>query len=294
MAESFERIEEPLETVDGIKLRTKSWKPKDKAKCTVTFVHGLGEHIDRYDHVFSNFADAGIVVNTFDQRGFGKSEGPKSHTPSLEHTLTDIDMIVSKADTTIPHFVYGHSLGGCLALHYSIKNQHKINGVMVTAPLIKIAFPPPPVKLFFGRLFSHVLPSVTVSNELNPSWISRDAKLNEDYMNDPLVRHDVSLRLASSTFDWGEQLLGLSSSLNIPLFIVHGDADKITSSEASKLFFEGVSSNDKTLRILEGFFHEVHNEPEKEEVINSLRDWILARANAEGSSSTSTSSTLPQ
>jgi len=243
----------------------------------MTFVHGYGEHIDRYSHVFPRFADAGIKVNSFDHRGHGKSEGVRGHSPSVEHSLHDISLIAARADPSLPHFLYGHSLGGGLALLYASRFPEKLSGVIATDPLIRLAMAVPYLKILGGRLASWLAPTHRVGNEINVHNLTRDPKVNEEYAKDPQIVHDITLKMGSICMDLGDLIFVGAPKITIPIYVAHGTADKVTSHEASKNFIEKVSSEDKTFKSLDGWYHEPHNEPEKDEFIQSILEWILKR-----------------
>jgi len=75
--------------------------------------------------------------------------------------------------------------------------------------------------------------------------------------------------------DLGDIIFEGCAKITKPVFVAHGTADKITSYEASKQFIEKVGSANKTLKSLEGWYHEPHNEPEKEEYIKMVLGWVL-------------------
>jgi len=180
-------------TGDGLQLHCISWTPEGPPIATLTFIHGYGEYIGRYSHVFPTFADAGIKVQSFDQRGHGKSEGLRGHSPSLKQSLLDISLIASKADPSIPHFLYGHSLGGGLALVYAIQHQETFAGILVSDPLIRLAVQVSYLKILAGRLAAKIVPTMKMYNEINVNDLTRDPKLNEEYRIDPQVVSDISV-----------------------------------------------------------------------------------------------------
>jgi len=262
-------------TSDGLQLHCINWTPEGPPIATLTFIHGYGEYIERYSHVFPSFAEAGIKVQSFDQRGHGKSEGVRGHSPSLEQSLADISLITAKADPALPHFLYGHSLGGGFTLVYASKYPDKFTGIIASDPLIRLALNVPYLKVLGGRLASKIVPTMRMHNEINVNDLTRDPKLNEEYGRDPQVIHDITVKMGSIVLDLGDAVFEGSSKITKPILIAHGTADKLTSYDASKEFIAKVSSTDKTFKSLEGWYHEPHNEPEKEEFIKMVLDWVL-------------------
>ncbi|KAJ3318784.1 hypothetical protein HDV06_007035 [Boothiomyces sp. JEL0866] len=276
-------VEDWVATPD-CKLYTRTWLP-DKPKATVIFVHGLGEHITRYDEMFGRFADNGIKVTAFDQRGFGQTvrlNGLHGHGDGIVTTFKDIKLISSKTRIEgLPHFIMGHSMGGGLTLGYALQNQKEFQGVIASAPLVDSGDKTKP-KVADRILLSfvpYILPSFVIPNILDLSTLSRDPNEVALYKKDPLVHPFISTGLCSDILTNGANLLKNAKKFNLPLLVAHGTNDGMTCPKASKRFVSLVSSNDKTYREYEGFYHELHNEPRKDReiVYDTYIKWITER-----------------
>ena len=130
---------------EGISLFACHW-PVDKPKAVISMVHGLGEHIGRYDHVARWFNQNQVAVVGHDHQGFGKSGGRRGHVSRLDSVLDDIDLALAEARNRypdVPQFLYGHSLGGNLILNYTLRRKPVLTGVIATGPWIRLAFPAP-------------------------------------------------------------------------------------------------------------------------------------------------------
>lgn len=261
---------------DGLTLYAQEWRPELAPKATVCLVHGLGEHSGRYAHLAAQLTMAGYALLAFDQRGHGRSEGPRGHTPSLETWLNDIDGLLAQAAVrypSCPRFLYGHSLGGAQALLYTLKRRPPLHGVIVTAPALRLAYTPPAWKVTLSKVLARLWPTFTMASGLEVQALSRDAAVVESYRRDRLV-HD---RISASAGYWllriGELGLQQAAELSIPLLLMHGSADRIVSCEASREFAartDGLC----TLRIWDGLYHEIHNEPQQEQVFALLVTWL--------------------
>ena len=265
-----------LKTFDGLSLFGQSWQPEDQPRAVVCLVHGMGEHSGRYVHVADRLTKAGYALFTFDIRGHGKSSGPRGHTPSYEALMKDIPSLLEVADKQfpqLPFFLYGHSLGGNLVLNYILRHQPQLKGVIVTDPWLRLAFEPPAFKVTLGKVMNKIWPSFSQSSGLDTKALSHDPHVVRAYENDPLVHDHISARMFIGIYQSGQWALEHASEFPLPLLLMQGGDDKIISVEAGREFTDKIKEN-CTLKIWDGLYHEIHNEPEKEEVFKYLIDWL--------------------
>ena len=267
-----------LTTSDGVRLLWQAWEPETSARATVCLVHGMGEHSGRYLHVANAFTDAGLSLHAFDLRGHGLSQGPRGHTPSLEQWLDDIDLLLSRAPLELPKFIYGHSLGGLLVLSYGLDRSPGLAGVISTGPALRISAEVPPLKALLGKMMASILPTFSQPSGLIAADLSRDETVVQAYVDDPLVHDRVSSRLFVTMMGAGEASLERATDFQLPVLLIHAEADRLTDHTATEEFYAAVGSSDKTLRIWPGLFHEVHNEPEKTQVLEEMIEWISSRS----------------
>jgi alpha-beta hydrolase superfamily lysophospholipase len=263
-------------SADGLEMFAQSWEPDETPRAVVCLVHGLGEHSGRYAHVGKAFVEAGFVLTGFDIRGHGKSGGPRGHTPSYDALMDDIDLfihLVAGRYPGLPRFLYGHSLGGNFVINFALRCRPELVGVIATGPWLKLAFQPASSKVMLGKIMNNILPGFSQSSGLDTRALSHDPEVVNAYENDPLVHDKISARLFLNVFESGLWALDHAAEIPLPLLLMHGGADRITSLEASRQF--AASAGDKvTLRIWDGLYHEIHNEPEQGEVFTVMIDWM--------------------
>lgn len=277
---------------------TKRWTPSTEPKAHVVFVHGFVEYIERYDYFFEQFANRGVSVFSYDQRGFGRT-GQKTDTFGVTDTvkqLADMEFFLAKEEqrlkgSGVPIFLFGHSMGGGEVLTYScLKDDHRptlasLSGVVASAPLIS-QIPSKKASsalLFVGGLIGKVLPSLQMKLAALDGGLTHDEELNAKYKEDPLCAPIGTYRGVSNMLNYGQALLDKNYATfpaKLPLLVYHGDEDPITYHEASKEFVEKVKADDKEFKSYKGYFHELHNEPGemKERIIEDVTAWILKRA----------------
>ena len=265
-----------FKTFDGLQLFAQSWQPETKSRAVICLVHGMGEHSGRYIHVAEQLTQAGYVLFAFDLRGHGQSPGPRGHTPSYEALMQDISSLIEAANKQfpqLPFFLYGHSLGGNLILNYILRHQTQFKGVIATDPWFRLAFEPPAFKIILCKIMNKIWPSFSQSSGLDTNALSHDPKVVHAYENDPLVHNYISARMFIGIYQAGQWALEHASEFSLPLLLMHGGADKITSVKASSKFANKITKN-CTLKIWDGLYHEIHNEPEKQEVLAFLINWL--------------------
>jgi alpha-beta hydrolase superfamily lysophospholipase len=268
-------IEWTWKSRDGLELAARGWTP-EKTKAIVCLVHGHGEHIGRYRHVGEALAKAGYMLLAFDLRGHGLSGGQRGHAPSYESLMDDISDLLTEARKRypgLPMFLYGHSMGGNQVINYTLRHPEDLKGVIATGPWLRLAFEPTAVKLTLAKVMNSIAPSFSQPSGIEQAALSRDPEIVSAYAADPLVHDKVSARLFTVLHANGLWALEHAADLKIPLLLMHGSADRLTSLVASKEFAAAAGSK-ITLRIWDGFYHEVHNEPEKAEVIKAMIDWL--------------------
>ncbi|NLE46203.1 MAG: alpha/beta hydrolase [Chloroflexi bacterium] len=263
------------QTHDGLRIFAREWRPDDdNVRAVVVLVHGLGEHTGRYAHVAATLCDAGYVLLGADIRGHGRSAGERGHSPTYDDLLDDLGLLLEQAGARfpgLPRFLYGHSLGGGIVLNYALDRSVDLAGVIATAPLLAIAYEPPRLKLVGGRVLRRVAPRFSMGSEIDPKALSRDPNLV--YRDDPLVHDRLSAALGIDMLENGLRALERASDFSLPLLLMHGGADTITSVQATCRFAE-LAGDVCSLQILDGLLHEVHNEPEKDEVLALMVAWL--------------------
>ena len=260
---------------DGIKLFIRDYSLQNSNK-VILLIHGLGEHSGRYLNLIQDFNDKNISVFTIDIRGHGKSEGKRGHSPLYQQLISDIQYFiqhVTNKTSNQQYFLYGHSMGGNLAINYSLQKDEKINGIIATSPCIKPAINPPKIKLFMAKLFQKLIPSLTLNNGLDINGISRNLQVVKNYRNDPLIHNQVSVQLGLDIISSGIYALENSQDIAVPILIFHGKKDRLTSYNSSKELADNSGDNIKFIGF-KNAYHEIHNEPEKEELLRNILDWI--------------------
>ena len=260
---------------DGLKLFYRAWLV-EQPDAVLCIIHGLAEHSGRYEHIAQFFVDNNISVYVMDLRGHGKSEGKRGHAKSYDLLLNDIEELMKQARseyTETPIFLMGHSLGGNLVGNFIIKeNVNELAGFILSSPWVRLAFEPPQWKANLAKKVAGILPSLTQSNELNTSDISRDPAVVQAYDEDPLVHGKISVRLFVDCYSNGMKLLETEKQIKIPGLVFHGTADKITDPKASEQF--AAKCEKMEFVAFEGSYHETLNDLDQQKVKDTMLEWL--------------------
>lgn len=276
----METIELTWNGKDGQALFGREWRPSGEAAGVVCLIHGLGEHSGRYQFVGSRLAEAGYAVHSFDLRGHGKSPGPRGYSPSYEHILDDIGESIARARAAYPVkplYLYGHSMGGGLVLNYALRREPAPDAVIASAPSLKPATRPPAWKTTAGRLLYNILPALPFPHGLPLHGISCDPAVYEAYMADPLVHDQVSCRLGIDIINYGVSAYERAEDFKLPLLLVQGTADQLVNASAN-IEFARKAGGPTTIKVYEGSYHELHNEPMREQFIQEVIAWLDERS----------------
>jgi len=268
---------------DGLKMYAKGWTPEKEPKAAICLIHGLGEHIGRYEHVGAAFAEAGYALLGFDLRGHGKSGGPRGHTPSAEAFFKDIEAFVqdaAKRYPSAPRFIYGHSLGGLLTLSYAVTHKVDVKGLIVSSAGLRTAIHDQKAKLMLAKVLGSLAPTITLTSDLDTAALSRDPQVVKHYVNDPLVHNKITTGFGKAGLVITNLAFQNASKLAVPLLLVYCSGDTIAFPRGSEEFARLAPQNLVTLKRFEGLYHEPHNEPEKAEVLKTYIQWLDAQVKA--------------
>jgi len=266
-----------VKTQDGLDLYARAWTPDSVACGLVGVVHGLGEHIGRYQADAAALTQAGYIVAGFDQRGFGQSQGRKGHTPSLDAYFDDIGRfleITMQRYPGLPTFAYGHSMGAILLLAYTPLRRPPLAGVIATSPGLKSSIEAQKSKVILVKLLGSALPTLTLQSDIDAQLLSRDPHVADAIVDDPLAHTAI-------TTGWGKALLQAidlaykqAPNFPVPLLLMHGDDDQIAYPEGSQIYAGLAPKAKLTYKEWAGFKHELHTDTDKATIFAAMVAWL--------------------
>jgi acylglycerol lipase len=260
----------------GLRIQHRSWLPAGSPQGIVVIAHGFAEHSGRYAHVADRLVADGVAVRAADHRGHGRSEGKRTSVVRFDDYVDDLTTTITQAREDWPGLkviLLGHSMGGLIALRFAVRDASLIDGLVVSAP----AACPGDVsrlKLTLGHALSRVAPNAAVLR-LPLNKISRDPAVVEAYNTDPLVfRTPIRARLGAEMLATMDRVDAGLPAMQVPLLVMQGTSDGLVDPGCGPQVYNRAGSPDKTLKMYDGLWHEIFNEPEREHVLDDLAAWV--------------------
>lgn len=258
----------------------RAWLPAAPPSRAVVLVHGFAEHTGRYDAFGTWLAERGCAVHAYDQRGHGRSAERLGHIGPFEGLLDDLDAFlawVADAHPGLPLYLVGHSMGGLVVTTHLRERRPDIAAAVVTGPALSIAPEVSPLQRRLARLLRRLWPGLRLRVGIDPQGLCRDPEVVRRYVEDPLVFERVEAGFVAEMFDTIERTAAGPSEIEVPLMVLHGEADPLCLSEASERFHAGLPVSGSQLRLYPELRHEILNEPERESIWADILDWIESR-----------------
>jgi alpha-beta hydrolase superfamily lysophospholipase len=264
--------------VGGTTIEYDVYEPAGPPRGLLLVAHGLGEHRGRYQHVADRFTALGLRVAIPDHRGHGRSGGPRCDTRDVSEFTADLETLRQRTLVDgAPTYLLGHSMGGLIALDYALDHQADLSALILSGPLVLPGEDQPPWLVAIAKVLGKVVPTLGTL-ALDPKSVSRDPEVVAAYEADPLNNHaKIKAGMGAALLTRLQTFPARLPSLTLPLLVMHGGEDKLTNPEGSKLVHELAGSSDKTLKIYDGLFHEIFNEPEQDQVLTDVTDWLSKR-----------------
>ena len=275
----MKHTEGTFKSVRDLNIYYQGWLPEGDVKAVLFLVHGVGEYCGRYTNLVNHFVPLGYAVYGLDHIGHGKSGGDREMVARFEdftETLVAYHKMVSEWQPGKPIFIYGHSMGGLITAFHLLDRQADFKGAVISAPPVKVPDNISPLTITLGKVLSTIAPKAGLIG-LDTFYLSHDKSVVDTYNADPQVFHGkMPARLSSEMLRAILRVNEEAAKIILPLFILQGSEDKIVDPAGAQMLYDKAGSNDKTLKIYEGLYHEVHNEPERETMFKDLEAWLQA------------------
>lgn len=267
---------------DGCRLVGRRWEVNTPARARVFGLHGVLEHSGRYTAFAERLTHAGFALEMIDLRGHGRSDGPRAWIGDWDAYLRDLDEVYQKLceQGRRPDCLFGHSMGAGLVILWCVSRRPTIRGAILSAPPVMIPVRIPKVALAFSRflvrLWPHLrVPRLKIVDRQGRFDVSRDPVVLENLKKDPLLcRGPLPVKTGILLLELSQRLQVAASQADFPFLLLQGTGDKLASFHGAEFFYRAAPSQDKTLRLYDGLYHEVLSEPEKKIVYADVLRWL--------------------
>lgn len=281
MTQTIAATEQWLDGIGG-RIFTRHWEPNGTPKANLVICHGVNSHGGQYVRAGEEFAARGFAVTALDLRGRGRSDGERFYIESIDDYVSDLSLAVELGRShhpDLPVYLLGHSAGGVTSVTYTLDHQDRIDGLICESFAFRVFAPNFALKLLEGA--SHVAPHAHVL-KLKMEDFSRDPEWVAELNADPLTKDEVQPVSTVAAFARaGERFEREFGRITLPVLILHGTEDHATRPDGSEQFFNEAGSTDKTLKLYDGYYHDLLNDLGRERVMDDIVTWIDARLPAQ-------------
>ena len=263
----------------GVALHVEHFCPASPARLVLVTVHGFGAHCGIYRHVAGALLTRGIAVTQFDCRGHGRSQGRRGHVDRFDDYHSDLRLVVRRARERtpgVPWALMGHSLGGAIVLDHVLRqhSQPQADRLIAVAPWLELKMKVSMPKRAAAEFFSRLKPTLTIENGIKAEDVSRSPEVVANFFRDPLVHHVATAGWFAEVLHAQAALRARAAQLQVPTLLLVAGHDRIVSTEASLAFAQAAGSTAE-VRLYEELYHELFLEPEREQVVSDVAQWLF-------------------
>lgn len=240
----------------------------------------MKDHGGRYDHVGEWLARRGYAVYAPDLRGHGKAEGRRFFVDSFDEYVEDLGVFVQRVrarEPGKPMYVLGHSMGGEVASLFVLDRRADLQGLVLSAPALEPAGDVSRAMIWLSGVVSILFPRAPVT-KIDVKALSHLPEVIQAARNDPLCGdRPAPARTGYQILVSMRRIRERAREITLPILILHGTDDQVTNPRGSERLFELAGSEDKQLKLYDGLYHEILNEPEQERVLEDIVGWLDGR-----------------
>ncbi|MCD6495623.1 lysophospholipase [Candidatus Bipolaricaulota bacterium] len=253
------------------------WLPSGKPRAVILISHGLAEHSGRYMNLVDRFVPHGYAVYALDHFGHGRSDGTRVYVKRFSDftgVLGEYLAMIEKWQPDKPIFLLGHSMGALIASYFLLDHQSEFAGAILSGPSVVMPRNVARATIIMARILSALAPKVGLMG-LDVQGISRDESVVRAYLDDPFVyTGKTTARLGYELLKAMQRVTTEASRIALPIMILQGGADRLVDPNGTRMLYDTIGSSDKAIKVYDGLYHEVYNEPEHDLVLSDVETWL--------------------
>jgi alpha-beta hydrolase superfamily lysophospholipase len=263
--------------MNGIQLYSQYWLPEESPRAILAIVHGVGEHCGRYMNIVNHMVSNKIGVYGYDHRGHGRSNGLRGHIDSWVEYRIDLRKffkMIKAQQSECPIFIFGHSMGALITLDFILAEDEELAGVILSGTPIEPVGVAKPHLVALARILSRIYPRFLIGLDIDFDAISRVPSVVKALQEDPLAQTKFSAKWGTEALAVVESVKMQGGSVDLPILMIHGEADRLNLADGAKKFFDQIQHSDKEYIGYPASYHEVYNDLDYEKMLSDLLDWI--------------------
>lgn len=287
------------------------WWPSDEPRAVVQLVHGMAEHIMRYDAFATYLAQRGFLVCGHDHVGHGKSVQSTDdwgHIPlddGRDVLVGDVGrmraLVRERVNDALPHFLFGHSMGSFVVRAYISECGQGLAGAIICGTgHIPVATSAAGnllarciAKVRGERYVSKLLGNLSIGayakaidNPRTPlDWLSYDIDNVDAYIADESCGFAFSAggnaTLTALTREVCSPACCARVPNDLPLLYIAGDGDPVGNMgegvRTAASMARDAGNDDVECKIYDHMRHEILNETDGERVMGDVYAWMEER-----------------
>jgi lysophospholipase len=251
----------------------------DNPQAVIVIVHGLGEFCLRYDWAASQLVNSGYAVLSRDLPGHGPLAEPRGHIEHFDVFLDTLDSLFDEAARRYPAkpiVLFGHSMGGLISVRYAQMRSfpEAVKAMVLSSPSLQTSVPVSPATIRFARILAAIWPTFKQTNRIAPEVVSRSPEVQAFYRSNEDILHKMSLKFLLAFLDAMDASIAQPTTVGIPVLTMQAGADKLVSVPATTAFHEKLTAPAKDFKLYAVCYHELLNEPEREQVMADIVTWL--------------------
>jgi len=250
-----------------------------EARGTIVFVHGLGEHLSKYDEWLEYPVGRGYHVAAYDQRGHGRTPGRRGDFafPVLVDDLNRFVGVVTDRWPRLPVFVVAHSLGALVTLRWAAEGGHPaVRGAVLSSPPLDVMESVPRWKRWLFRALVRAAPTLPLPRRSDVEKLTADPARVAAWRSDRLRHGRITPRALVGIAEAMETAREAPLAVTLPLLLLVTRDDAVTSTPAT-VEWAAEAGADVTLLEVAGARHEILNDLGRRETYARICDWLDQR-----------------
>ncbi|SDH64201.1 lysophospholipase [Alteribacillus persepolensis] len=251
----------------------------DRARGTVLIIHGAGEHHGRYEWVIQYLNQLRFHVVSGDLPGHGRTRGKRGHIDTFDQYINTVyEWYKEAASYELPVFLFGHSMGGLVAIRTLMEKYMPIKGIILSSPCLGLYEYPSKAADVAAKMFHRIAPTFKAKSGIRASRVTRSPEARAAYEKDEFNVSVVTARWYQETLKAIKRSFFEADRFpNVPLLVMQAGEDYIVDKYAAHRWFNRIETADRSMKEWKGLYHELLNEPEREEVFQFMMNFINQR-----------------